>query len=488
MAPEPKPKSPEGINKTLADLSSLRGDMSANAYNFFGGIGAGLGNFAESLGNYFSGKAQAAPGQGIGDRSFAAEQARVYANLGKTLPLATPVITAADDAILRGGAAQIRNPQSAPGYTPAAGGGAGAPAPGAATPANVNIPPRLGARAQEEAMANRYGLAYTPGQAAGTAAQQYADQQLRQQVESTYANTSKALADQIAAAQDRYGANQADLKNIFGTLTTIRSADKAKINQQFTNSIQAAQDQQAARTAQAQAQLKLGQQGAATAGAELGAGPTQMPTDSLTSQAVAQGIADSNANQATWGNLMGAMNMQQQGNVDTSVQGYNLQQAAALDQLRRDYEDRLLGMQGQQASLQDQISQAIMGVKGAQAQAQGDLALQELKNQGLADVANIRARASLAKGSSSPKAPSYSKDIYGFQQRVNDAFGADGFNNLVGTVDAARQLATQRKVAAAQAAGTTAKAPSTTEIMSAWKAVSGMPQLLPYVTEYVNKY
>ena len=485
MAPEPKPKSPEGINKTLADLSNLRADMSANAYNFVGGIGAGLGNFAESLGNYFSGKAQAAPGQGIGDRSFAAEQARVYANLGKTLPLANPVISAADDAILRGGAAQIRNPQTTPG---ASSSGNGAPRPGAATPANVTIPPRLGARAQEEAMANRYGLTYTPGQAAGTAAQQYADQQLRQQVEGAYANTSKALADQIAAAQDRYRKNEADISSIFGTLSTIRLADKAKINKQFTDSIQSAQDAQAARTAQAQAQLKLGQQGAATAGAELGAGPTQMPTDSLTSQAVAQGIADSNANQANWAGLMGSMQNQQLMNLDNSVSGYNLQKAASIDQLRRDYEDRLLGMQGQQASLQDQISQAIMGVKGAQASAQGDLALQELKNQGLADVANIRARASLAKGTGSPKAPSYSKDIYGFQQRVNDAFGADGFNNLVGTIDAARQLATQRKNAAAQAAGTTAKAPSKAEIMSAWKAVSGMPQLLPYVTEYVNKY
>lgn len=274
-----------------------------------------------------------------------------------------------------------------------------APSPGAATPANVNIAPRLSARAQEEAMANRYGLTYTPGQAAGTAEQQYGDQQLRQQVEGNYANTAKALADQIAAAQDRYGANQADLKNIFGTLTTIRSADKAKINQQFTNSIQASQDQQAARTAQAQAQLKLGQQGAATAGAELGAGPEQMPTDSLTSQAVAQGIADSNANQATWGNLMGAMNMQQQGNVDTSVQGYNLQQAAALDQLRRDYEDRMLGLQGQQGSLQDQISQAIMGIKGAQVSAAQEQALQALKNKGLTDVATIRAQAALAKKS-----------------------------------------------------------------------------------------
>lgn len=267
-----------------------------------------------------------------------------------------------------------------------------APAPGAATPGNVNIAP-LGARAREQALAERLGMEYIPGQAAGTAQAAYDQQQLRNQIEGNYSGASQSIANQIAAAQDRYGKNQADIKNIFGTLSTIRAADKTKIAQQFANSIQAAQDRADAMTAQAQQQLQLGQQGAATAGAELGGGPAQMPTDSLTSQAVAQGIADQNANQGTWDRLMQGMGLQQQGNVDTAVQGYNLQQAGALDALRRGYEESMLGLEGQQLSLQDQIAQAMSGAQAAQAGAQSDWALQQLKNQGALDVAQTRAAA-----------------------------------------------------------------------------------------------
>ncbi len=478
MAPkDPKPTpTPKGWEKTRADLS-------LGAYDLFSGIGRNAMNFAESLGNYFGGKDQAAAGQGAGDLALAKERLQVQQNLGLA-PFANPVY-APTQAPAAGAPLSI---QELAARRAGASQQGGAPAPGAANPGNVSIAP-LGARAREQAMAERLGMEYIPGQAAGTAQAAYDQQQLRNQIEGNYSGASQSIANQIAAAQDRYGKNQADIKNIFGTLSTIRAADKQKIAQQFANSIQAAQDRAAAMTAQAQQQLQLGQQGAATAGSELGGGPTQMPTDSLTSQAVAQGIADQNANQGTWANLMQGMGLQQQGNVDTAVQGYNLQQAGALDALRRGYEESMLGLEGQQLSLQDQIAQAMSGAQAAQAGAQSDWALQQLKNQGALDVAQTRAAARGSSGGSADTTPKYSKDIFGFQQRVNDAFGADGYTNLMGTIEAAKQLATKRKTAAAKAAGqTNVKAPSKSEILSAWNAVSGMPELLPYAQQAINNY
>lgn len=392
MAPkDPKPvPTPKGWEKTRADLS-------LGAYDLFSGVGKNVMNFAETLGNYFGGKDQAAAGQGAGDIALAKERQQVQQNLG-LIPFANPVY-APTYAPVAGAPLSIQDLAERRAAASQQGGAqGGAPAPGAANPGNVNIAP-LGQRAQEQATAERLGLTYTPGQAAGTAEAQYAQQQLRKQIEGNYAGASQIIADQIAAAQDRYGKNQADIKNILGSISTIRRADKAKIAQQFASAIQASQDRANAMNAQAQQQLQMGQQGAATAGAELGGGPTQMPTDSLTSQAVAAGIADQNANQGTWNNLMQGMNLQQQGNVDTAVQGYDLQQAAALDALRRNYEDAMLGLGNQQLSLQDQIAQAMSGAQAAQAGAQNDLNLQLLKNQGALDVAQTRAAARGGSGS-----------------------------------------------------------------------------------------
>jgi hypothetical protein len=53
-------------------------------------------------------------------------------------------------------------------------------------------------------------------------------------------------AQQQAQLQDRYGVNQADIKNIFGNLTTVRAMDKTKIAQQYQTSIQQQQNDLAA--------------------------------------------------------------------------------------------------------------------------------------------------------------------------------------------------------------------------------------------------
>lgn len=330
--------------------------------------------------------------------------------------------------------------------------------------------------------------------------QRYAAQQdarLEQSVRGNYANTSKFLADQLKAQTDRYSAAQGDIKSIFGTLANVRASDKAKIEQQFRNSINAAQQAQAQRTALAQKQLQLGQQGAATAGAELGAGPTQMPTDSLTSQAVAEGIADSNAMQGVWGNLMTAMGNQAQVDVGNAVQGYNYQQAAALDQLRKDYEDRLLGVQGQQASIEDQIAQAVSGAKAQQSQNEYDWNVKQAEMAQDLAMQKIRwgNRGSSSGGQTEGK--KYSKDLAGFQQKIAD-LNAD-YNFITDSATSAyNAMASKMKGKTPKAADVyrqwtatmTGKEPDKKRSPQAWESWNKNRQQVntyaPYVLEYLK--
>lgn len=352
--------------------------------------------------------------------------------------------------------------------------------------------PTTGARYKEFSTAAKLGQAYTPGQAAGTAQGAYDTAQLRNQIGQNYAGSAQAISNQIAATQDRYSKNKADISSILGNLSTIRLADKAKINQQFTSAINASNAANTARTAQAQAQLKLGQQGAATAGAELGAGPTQMPTDSLTSQAVAQGIADANANQGTWGNLMNSMNMQQQADVDTAARGIDLQQAGAIEQLQRDYEAAMLGLGNQQLSLQDQISQGVAGIKSAQASAGYDQAMQELKNKGLTDVAQIRAAGQLAAkqagGSKTTSPVKYTNDALGFAQRVKDA--NLNYDQMSQSISTAFGKVRDVNNAAAETSGLAAQKPTGAAVLAAWKSMNrknpAYSTYLPYVEQYIK--
>ena len=377
------------------------------------------------------------------------------------------------------------------------------PTPGNANPGNVKVAP-LGARAREQALAERLGQTYTPGQAAGTAQNAYDQQQLHNIVAKNYAGASQAIASQIAAAQDRYGKNQADIRSILGTLTSIRAEDKAKINDQFTSAIQASQDRANAMNAQAQQQLAAGQQGAQIAGAELGGGPQGTPTDSLTSQAVAQGVADQNANQGVWNNLMQGMNMQQQGNVNTAVNGYDLQKAGALEALRKNYEDAMLGLGNQNLSLQDQIAQGVSGIQAAQASAANDINLQKVKNIAPIEAARLRAQATMYNKSKSGGTPTtsatkYTKDAIGFAQRAKDA--GLSFDDISASVTGAFTKVRDVNNAAA-ASGASAQKPTKAAVLAAWKSMNKYAKnpdgtrsktidptfslYLPYVEQYIN--
>lgn len=304
---------------------------------------------------------------------------------------------------------------------------------------------------------------------------------LYQDATSAYQPLLDMYNKQQSALQDRYATNAADIKNIFGNLTTVRAQDKAKIAEQFKTSIQQQQDALAARTAEARQGVAAGQQGAATAAGEMGTTGQPAPTDSLTAQAAEQGIADSNAYQTTWSALQNVMSQQAQNDVQNAVQGYDYQQTAALETLRNNLEDRLAAIQGNMAGTQSNIAQANLGSKQNVLNAKYQEA-QQAQAQAAA-LALAQAKASAA----ASKPTSYAKDAFGLQQRAADA-GVD-YNQIQSTVNDAYNAA----YAALNPTGSTkVTTPKKSDILNAWNAIkAGSPQtagkLSPFVTTYVDQ-
>jgi hypothetical protein len=301
---------------------------------------------------------------------------------------------------------------------------------------------------------------------------------LYQDATSAYQPLLDMYNKQQAQLNERYATNAADIKNIFGNLTTVRAQDKAKIAQQFKTSIEQQQNALAARTAEARQGVAAGQQGAATAAGEMGTAGQPAPTDSLTAQAAEQGIADSNAYQTTWSALQNVMSQQAQNDVQNAVQGYDYQQTAALETLRNNLEDRLAAIQGDMAGTQSNIAQAnlagkqnVLNTKYAEYQAQQAAA----------------AQAASAAQAAAMKKPSYAKDVFGLQQRAADA-GVD-YNQIQSTVNDAYNAA----YAALNPTGSTkVTTPKKSDILNAWNAIkAGSPQtagkLSPFVTTYVDQ-
>lgn len=235
-------------------------------------------------------------------------------------------------------------------------------------------------------------------------------------------------AQQQAQLQDRYGQNAADIKNIFGNLSTVRALDKTKIAQQYQTSIQQQQDALASRTAEARTAEAAGQQGAATAAGEMGTAGQPAPTDSLTSQAAEQGVADSNAYQTTWSALQNVMSQQAQNDVQSAIQGYDYQKTSALEQLRNNLEDRLANIQGNMAGTQSDLAKAKLA--GQQNVVNTKYAETQQAKQNAANLASSQA-------ASANKPTSYSKDIYGWESRVTDAG-----KNSTGITNSINQAAT----------------------------------------------
>jgi hypothetical protein len=235
---------------------------------------------------------------------------------------------------------------------------------------------------------------------------------------------------QMGAANTRYAANQADIKSIFGNLSTVRAADKLKIQEQFTKSIADQQLSLAGRTAEARAGSQAGAEQLAVTAGERGEGP--MPTSTPVQQAAEEGIARSNEYQQTWEALQNVMSQQAQNDVDAAVRGYDYQQASALEQLRNNLEQRLSGLEGQQVDIQSQLAGAqLQGRQGVMQANYGEIqarraqaaALREAQARaaGTAEAARIRAEAEAEERANAPI--EYPEGVLGWDLKVTDAGG-----------------------------------------------------------------
>lgn len=235
---------------------------------------------------------------------------------------------------------------------------------------------------------------------------------------------------QMGQANDRYATNQADIKSIFGNLSTVRAQDKVKIQQQFEKSIADQQMSLAQRTAEARAGSEAGAQQLAVTAGERGEGP--MPASTPVQRAAEEGIARSNEYQQTWEALQNVMSQQAQNDVQSAIQGYDYQQASALEQLRNNLEQRLAGLEGQQVDVQSQLAGAqLQGRQGVMQANYGEiqnrraqqaaLAEAQARAAGTAEAARIRARAEREARENAPV--EYSDDVLGWELKVRDAGG-----------------------------------------------------------------
>ena len=235
---------------------------------------------------------------------------------------------------------------------------------------------------------------------------------------------------QMGQANTRYAANQADIKSIFGNLTTVRAEDKAKIKKQFEDSITNQQMSLAQRTAEARSGSEAGAQQLAVTAGERGEGP--MPASTPVQRAAEEGIARSNEYQQTWEALQNVMSQQAQNDVQSAITGYNYQQASALEQLRNNLEQRLSGLEGQQVDVQSQLAGAqLQGRQGVMQANYGEIqarraqaaALREAQARaaGTAEAARIRAKAERQERENAPV--EYSDDVLGWELKVRDAGG-----------------------------------------------------------------
>jgi hypothetical protein len=265
---------------------------------------------------------------------------------------------------------------------------------------------------------------------------------------------------QVGQANTRYAANQADIKSIFGNLTTVRAEDKAKIKKQFEDSITNQQMSLAQRTAEARSGSEAGAQQLAVTAGERGEGP--MPASTPVQQAAEEGIARSNEYQQTWEALQNVMSQQAQNDVQSAIQGYDYQQASALEQLRNNLEQRLAGLESQQVDIQSQLAGAqLQGRQGVMQANYGEIqnrqaqqaALREAqaRSAGTVQAARIRAEAE------ANQPAEYSDDVLGWELKVRDAGGdptviRDRIASIVGRLRAgdkkkqlpSRQLINQR--------------------------------------------
>jgi hypothetical protein len=193
--------------------------------------------------------------------------------------------------------------------------------------------------------------------------------------------------------------------------------------------------------------------------------------------AAVQGNADANAALTNWQGLMQSEQAQAVKDAETRGAGYTQQKLGALAQLSKNFEDTLAGFAEQDAQLKSQMAQSKIDAQQAYASndfaaaqaanaQQGKLQLQDLKNQGLMDVATLKAKVALARGTGSK-----TTSLKGVSAIMDTAAktGVD-FSSVQKSVQDAYNTAYATKNPDATKSG---KAPSVQEVKSAWYALNG---------------
>jgi hypothetical protein len=291
-----------------------------------------------------------------------------------------------------------------------------------------------------------------------------------------YQGALKDIATQSTAANERYAENKADVKNIFGALTTLTAADSARITEQFTKSIADQQAAVAARTAEARAAAKAGTAQAVKTGAERGLGPAMI--NSPVSVAAEEGIARSNAYQTVWENLMKANSLQATQDAAARGRGYKQQEKAAYEGLAKNLEDTLLKLGGQQTAVKADIAKAKLAARQQVVNTQ----YQETQD---AKRAAASAAAAAARAAAKPK--TYSKDIYGWTSKADDTIGAGGAQAIIAVVEQAKADLNAAKKTVARDTGKPAKTTLADLNKVISKRLAGQ-QSLPIALDYANRY
>lgn len=385
-----------GLNKNeKANLTKGSSDFWNGVGGFFGGIANAQGQAANPYGQVV--KAPAPTSRGM----------------------ATPAAQSQFNNMTKLFANAVKTPADKPG-TPSASGtttGNGSrvtPASIASTVKPINTNSQ---RYAEEMAAKQLGQTYVAGQAAGTAqkaAQAAQEAERNGKIDSNLASVYSPLQELLKAQQDkaskRYAQNQADITSIFGALSGLTAEDTARVNKQFTDSIAKQNLDYSTRVAQQKAEATAGTQQAVATGAERGSGPAM--NVSPVQEAADKANADANAALTNWQGLMAATQAQTVKDVETRGEGYTQQKLGALAQLSKNFEDTLSQFAVQDAQLKSQMAQSKLDQQNAMANNDFEAAqaadkqaaalqLQDLKNQGLMDVATLKAKVALAKGSGS---------------------------------------------------------------------------------------
>jgi hypothetical protein len=230
-------------------------------------------------------------------------------------------------------------------------------------------------------------------------------------IDTIYNPILQQLEAQQTAANKRYETNAANLKNIFGALSGLAAADQAKIKEQFTQSLTAASNALQQRTQAATGAMEAGVAQAQATGAERGAGPGMAANPIQT--ATAEGNARATEYQTTWDNLQRVNQSQAEQDTRTRGEGYGYQQVAAIQDLQRSLEDRLMQIGGNTAQVQSDIAAAKFGQETNVAQAKYAEAVA---------ARNAAIAAANAKASAADKLPALDK--------LRNSLGSQRFNAL----------------------------------------------------------